>query len=201
MLSKIPVASSRAVAVAFISRRQMLGALLGGATFFGGAPSAEAAIARGLSLDELVRASVRVVLGVPLAAECRRADFGGRSMIVTDTRVRIDELIAKEPPASEIIVRTLGGTLGNDGERVEGQPRLLLGAPGVLFLVSASDIEFVTGMAQGHYPLRADARGVQHLTPSRHLPRLLDPRRSAVAALSGKELATARTLIREALAR
>jgi len=162
---------------------------------------AGATLARGLSLRALARASTRALVAVPLAAECRWADFGGQRCIVTDTRLRTDQAVLGETAAGEeFIVRTLGGRIGSLGERVEGQPTLRFGEGCVVFLVASGlGVEFVTGMAQGHFPLRRDQAGVLRLTASRQLPKLLFPEGSAALALSGRDLATARGLVREAM--
>jgi hypothetical protein len=182
-----------------LSRRALLGSAAAGALGVLSPARAAASLARGLALEELVRSSARGIVGVPLASECRYADIGGQRAIVTDTRVRVEEhFFARAPESLELIVRTLGGVIGDLGERVDGQAALRLGEPGVVFLsLSRENVEFVTGMAQGHYPLRSDARGVLRLRPSSNLPRLLKPERAAAFRLSGRDLASVRTLLRE----
>jgi hypothetical protein len=181
-----------------LSRRALLGSGAAAALGVFSPTRAGASLARGLSLEELVRAAARGVVGVPLASECRYADFGGQRAIVTDTRVGVDEhFFARVPESSELILRTLGGIVGDLGERVDGQAVLRLGEPCVIFSsLSRENVEFVTGMAQGHYPLRADARGVLRLRPSHNLPRLLRPERAAAFRLSGRDLSSVRALVR-----
>jgi len=156
------------------------------------------ALARGLSLEELVGATTSGVVGTPLASECRWADFRGVRAIVTDTRVRVEELLVNaDPGASEVIVRTLGGAIGDLGEHVDGQPRLVFGQPSVLFLKrSKLGIDVVVGMAQGHYPLKHQKDRSLRLTRSPALPQLVRSEGTAVARLGGLELTAARELCR-----
>lgn len=179
-----------------VSRRGLFvgsGGLL--ATALLGKP-ASATIARSLSLQALVRGSRRVAIVTALAAESHFEELGRRRRIVTDTRVRIEEHIAKEElRESEVLVRTLGGSVGRLGELVHGQAQLVLGEPCVAFLLQGPDgLHYFNGMAQGHYPLSGDAG--KRLLRSPDLPELLNFEGSAVKALVGSELAPARERIR-----
>ena len=183
-------------AMLLLGRRAVLCAIPGALCLLSTRPAA-ATLCRGLKLPELVAASTRGAIVMPLAAECRWAEIGGQRMIVTETRVRVDELLTeRDSGGSEVLVRTLGGHVGKLGERVEGQAALRLGERSVLFLSAGEGVEYVTGMAQGHYPLREDQWGTLRLFASRNLPKLLEPEGSAVMTLSGRDVPAARTLIR-----
>jgi hypothetical protein len=172
-----------------------LGMALAGA---GRAGRAEASVARALSLAELVAQSQGVVLGTPLAASSRWEQIGGRRRIVTYTRVRVDQAFAGDPGDAEIMIRTLGGRVGKIGQVVHGEAFLRLGESTLLFVgLSPDGTPAVTGMSQGHYPVRSDARGVRRLGPS---PRLfeLSGKDSAVERLSGRSLPEAREIVRKA---
>lgn len=160
--------------------------------------TADASLARGLTLGELVRASAHSLVVTPLDSSCHWADFGGRRLIVTDTRVRVEDVLGlARPEASELVVRVLGGAIGKYGQRIEGQAELVLGQPSALFLTpGATLLAYVTGAAQGHYPLTLDARGGAWLGPSPHVPELLARRGSAVETLTGASLDRARELVR-----
>jgi hypothetical protein len=162
---------------------------------------ARATLARGLSLEELAHASDNALVGTVLDAHCSWAVVARQRSIVTDTRMRVEEVLAKRnPDSSEVLVRTLGGAIGRMGERVDGQPRFSVGERAVVFLLTPTEgSRFVAGWAQGHYPLRADARGVRKLAPSPGLPELLRREGSAVQRLSGLELSAAREAILEVL--
>jgi len=161
---------------------------------------AHASLVRGLTLTELLASSTHAVVGTALEAHSAWMELGGRRLIVTDTRVRIEETLAREAPAEgELIVRVLGGIIGHLGERVDGQAELVLGEPSTLFLTPQSPgLTFVTGAAQGHYPLVADERASLRLRASPHLPTMLKRKGSAVTTLTGATLAEARDLMRAA---
>ena len=161
---------------------------------------AQAALARGLRLAELVRECTRSVVGVALAAHSEWVTLGHRRVIVTDTRLGVEEsLLGEMPGQSELVVRVLGGVVGDVGVAVDGQAELARGERCVLFLTDVEPtLSFVTGAAQGHYPLSLDPRGIARLRASPRLPHLLRPEGSAVARLYGATLAEARELVRTA---
>ena len=162
---------------------------------------ARASLSRGLKLTELVAQSAHTVVATALDAHSDWVLIGGKRRIVTDTRIRIEETLAGKPPAqNEMEVRVLGGIVGDLGERVDGQAELVLGEPAVAFLMPISPVlAYVTGAAQGHYRLLADAQKLLRLRASPHLPLLLRPEESAAAVLAGTTLDQARVLVRGAL--
>jgi hypothetical protein len=181
-----------------LTRRCFLGSALGFATVLK-AGAADATLARGLTLHELAAASGHACVATPLEAHCEWATFGNNRVIVTDTRVRVEESVWREPPGRELIVRVLGGRIGTLGEHVDGQARLVLGEPGVFFLIGSSDaLQFITGAAQGHYPLKRDDQGAARLTPSPFLPTLVKPGQAAIERLRSRTVPEARELIRAA---
>ena len=161
--------------------------------------AAPASIVRGLTLEELVRGSHRIVTGVALESASHWVSIGQQRRIVTDTRVKCEALL--EPGRStELIVRTYGGQVGRIGELVQGEPQLVLGSPCLLFLCGPLEgVHYVMGMAQGHYPLRTGSGETRYLTPSPELPKLVNLERSALKRLVGQRLAAARSLIEAAL--
>lgn len=162
--------------------------------------TAFASLARELSVEELLVHSEHVVVVTPLDAQSTWVVLGGKRRIVTDVRVRVEAILAREPPAqSELLVRVLGGGVGSVGQLVEGEVRLIPGEPCALFLTgSAATRTFVTGRTQGHYPLLPDAQKLLRLRPSPTLPELEHPEKSAVRALSGRTVAEARELLQKA---
>jgi hypothetical protein len=159
-----------------------------------------ASLARALPLEELVGRSQHVVVGEPLDAESVWEQIGQRKHIVTYTRVRALELLAGEAPKQdELLVRTLGGRVGDLGELVHGEAMLTLGARGVVFVMPARGALAVTAMAQGHYPLARDAAGAERLRRSPEAVELLGEDGSAVKRLSGLQLPEARALMRQAV--
>ena len=185
-----------------ISRRTLL-ASLGLGVGVGLAPrTAHATLVRGMTLAELVGRSQHVLIGSPLSAECRAMLIGGRRMLVTESRLRVEGVLAVQAPSeTELVVRTLGGRLGNEGELVHGQAELARGERCTVFLERGPDgVCWVTGMAQGHYPLER-ANGSLTLRASPQLPTILDWEGSAVKRLTGTRLEEAERAIAEINAR
>ncbi len=163
---------------------------------------ARATLMRGLTLRNLMAQSRHVLLLTPLAAQCRSLVIGGRPLIVTETSARVEDVIELSTPDSAlIVVRTLGGVLNGAGLFVHGEAQLTAGASCVAFLTQESDgSHSVTGMAQGHFPLK-NVSSKRYLVASPRLPELVEFEHSGVHALAGKELAEARQLVHEASAR
>ncbi len=155
-----------------------------------------ATLVRGMPLDELVGRSQHALLFTPLEARCAYRTIGERRMLVTDTRVRVEGTLALEEPSdSELVIRTLGGQLDGVGVLVHGQAELRRGQLSVGFLERAPDGAcWVTGMAQGHYPLAARPAALV-LQASPQLPTLLDWQHSAVRLLADKSLGDAEQLV------
>ena len=178
-----------------VSRRGLMIGLASGVVASAFSATASATVVRALSLASLVQGSRRVLVVTALHAESHFEELGRRRRIVTDTRVRVEEGLAKaDGTDGELLVRTLGGSIGRLGERVHGQAQLVVGEPCVTFLLQGPDgLHYVNGMAQGHYPLRG--KSVRQLVKSHDLPEILDFERSAVKALAGSELGAARARI------
>ena len=157
---------------------------------------------RGMSLRELVTRSRHALIGTPLDARCSYLTIGGRRMLVTETRLRVDGVLALEAPGqAELAVRTLGGQVDGVGELVHGQAELVRGQLCVAFFERAPDgVCWVTGMAQGHYPLDS-ADAALKLRASPQLPVIVDWERSAVKRLVGTRLSEAESLVAEASSR
>ena len=177
----------------------MLGVGAFGALTCFGAP-ASATVVHAVSLPALVKGSRRIAVVRALASSSHFEEIGRRRRIVTDTRMRVEEVVAKgEGVAVELLVRTLGGSVGELGERVEGQAMFATDEPCVAFLLEGPDgIHYVNGMAQGHYPLRGAA--TRKLAQSPDLPRIVDMNSSAVKQLVGVSLGDATDRIRAMVA-
>jgi hypothetical protein len=161
-------------------------------------PRAEAAVAREISLNELCSFADVAVVGVPEESRSLWEEIPGAGRrIVTYTRVHVDE-IAFGSAAADVWVRTLGGAVGNVGQRVEGEAMLVPGERAVLFLKATTDgTHLVTEMAQGHFPVKADG-GAERLRPSPRLGALVrgSAAKSAQASLVGRPVREALSMIR-----
>jgi hypothetical protein len=126
---------------------------------------AEASVSRLLTLDELVASSTYVVVGTAGERRSVWEELPSGRRIVTYTRVAI-ERAAVGSPGQEIWVRTLGGTVDKIGQAVPGEAQLTTGQRAMLFLAHVNGVVVVTAMAQGHYPVITDEKGVVRLAPS-----------------------------------
>jgi len=164
---------------------------------------AQASLFRGLSLAELSALSELIVVATPLSASSHWEVLGGRRRIVTDTVVRVEDVLAKSAPSEgELLVRTLGGSVGDRAALVYGEAALFPNQTSVLFMLQVAGVQRVTGMAQGHYPLLGgdhDDRQTLRLTASPRAPELMGDGEPALHVLAGQELGRARTLIRAAI--
>jgi len=158
---------------------------------------AQASIARAVSLAELCRDSSQGLFGTALSVESVWEKVGGRRRIVSYTRLRVDERLASAGDGSELVVRTLGGQVGDVGQVVHGEALLLIGERALLFLEDAPEgVLRVTAMAQGHYPVRKDSSGELRLAPSPRLSELSG--KGAVGDLVGRRPTDAGDLVRKA---
>ncbi len=158
---------------------------------------AHASLARALPLEELWGRSQHVLVGEPVDAESVWERVGGRRHIVTYTRVRALELFAgADPKQDELMLRTLGGRVGELGELVHGEAVLPVGQRGVLFVMPTQGVLAVTAMAQGHYPVRRDEGGRERLRRSPQASELVGEAGSAVRRLHGVGLSEARALLK-----
>jgi len=131
---------------------RLLAALLPAATLLAPA-TGHAATALRMDLPALVGASDLVVRGTVDRASCRLTPSG---RIVTDSVVRVDESLIGEPGGDSLVVSTLGGVIGDQGQYVSGSPVLKPGDEVVLFLKrpgpsSTLSRASVVGLAQGAF--------------------------------------------------
>jgi hypothetical protein len=72
--------------------------------------------------------------------------------IVTYTRLRVERSIAGQG-ASEVVVKTLGGSVGDLGQSVSGEPHFVANESSIVFLRKVDQAYMVVERAQGQYPL------------------------------------------------
>jgi len=160
---------------------------------------ADASVALAVSLGDLVAKSSSVLVVTAVAKHSSWQTIGGTKRIVTDTRVRVDELVSGiDPSTTELVVRTLGGVVGNVGQIVEGSAELTLGEQSLTFVTQLTpDLFGVTAMGQGHYPIMSEARG-RILRSNRQLPAFVGNKTSAVETLRGRLVSESFALVRAA---
>jgi hypothetical protein len=118
------------------------------------APGAvRASVSIAVSWENLLQASTVAAVMTPV--EARSAWENGR--IYTYSHVRVAREIAGTiPSGDDVWVRTMGGIVGNTGQRVEGEPQLVVGQPSLLFLQPGPNGFFhITARAQGQFPVVA----------------------------------------------
>ena len=134
--------------------------------------AASATVVRVLSLPELVSGSEVISLVTVESSSSRWED--GR--IVTRSVARVDLPLAGADSGARIEVLTLGGEVGDVGQRVFGEPVLRSGERYLVFLAPAGDGRSLrcVGMAQGALPVVAGPAG-DEVVPNADLPRLIEP--------------------------
>jgi hypothetical protein len=126
---------------------------------------ADATTARLVTLEELVGYSTYVVVGRAGERHAIWEEMPGGRRIVTYTRVFVERAIVGAP-GTELWVRTLGGVVDKIGQSVAGEAQLATGSRSMLFLAKAPLAVVVAGMAQGHFPVVTDDKGVPRLATS-----------------------------------
>jgi hypothetical protein len=161
--------------------------VLGSAGWIGHASSSTF---QALPLAKLVAQSELVVVATPISQKCQWAKIGSLERVVTDSTLEVAwTLSGSDSTGRDVVVRTLGGTIGDLAQIVHGEARLRVGQSSLLFLARGRDGALhVFGMGQGHYPLIPDDQGDWQVRPSPGLEGVLDPHNSARYSLVGKRL-------------
>jgi hypothetical protein len=112
------------------------------------------------TLDQLTDRADVVVRATVLAQRAERGD--GPGGIYTYTRLQVAEAL-KGAPAGEVVVRQVGGTVGDSTLDLPGDARLAVGEQALLFLRCRPERPFCTvvGLAQGKYHLDPDGRATR----------------------------------------
>lgn len=107
-------------------------------------------------------------------------------------RLQTERVVAGAlPTTGETWVRTLGGRVGDIGQKVEGEAVLPQGKRMVLFLLARPDGRaVVAGMGQGAWMVVKGTDGVERLEPQKHRGVLVPnkARESAQMLLTGRVL-------------
>ena len=162
---------------------------------------AGATMARAIRLPELVGLSRFALVGTATDAYSRWETVGKARRIVTYVRLEVTQPIdGRPPPDTSLMVRTLGGRVGDIGQLVHGEARFQLGAASVIFVTPDTDgVLGVTAMAQGHYPLHRDSDDIPRLDASPDMPTLTRVEGSAVQRLVRRTVIEAEGMVSEIL--
>lgn len=113
--------------------------------------------------DYIVRAVVKSVVSKHVRPESRK--------IVTEVELEVKEVIAGTPP-QPLMLRVLGGKVGEQEMILEGVPRFETGTEGVFFVQgNGRQIYPLVAMMHGMYPIQRDAgAGREFMTRSNRVP-------------------------------
>ena len=117
------------------------------------------AVMKGLSTDELAKASETVVIGEVEDAEAQWSSDG--KTIFTSATISINEVVTGKTLPGKIVVEYEGGELGDIGLKVSDMATLDKGDKVLLFLKTARSKKFgsaynMIGKAQGKYKIGED---------------------------------------------
>ncbi|MGB5698204.1 MAG: hypothetical protein WBM46_21320 [Polyangiales bacterium] len=133
--------------------------------------SARASVVIALDLQELTSKADRIVVGRVVWTEPVRT---GHGMIRTRYRFAVEQDLRGSGDA-EVLVETLGGTIGRLAMHVDGSPSFALGERVVMFLRDGGEAIFQpVGVAQGVMRVERE-NGIEMVVPSRRGTLLLRP--------------------------
>lgn len=153
----------------------------------------------GLTLEQLVLESARVIYGTPVSVESHWERVAGKKRIVTLTRLVETRVLDRDDDPTEQLAMTFGGRVEDVAQTVFGEAQLRVGTPSVVFLGrERNGARRVVGMSQGAYEVRRSS-GRSFLHRSGAVPELVRrmPRAElAVEALDGRTIDECQALIR-----
>jgi len=123
------------------------------------------------TFEELVNESEYVVRTVVKSLTYERRERNGQSLIYTLVEFEVREVVAGTPP-QPLVLRMLGGQVGDEVLEVSGAPKFVIGQEDVLF-VRGNGRQFtpLTAMMHGRYPvLKEAATGRAYMARSNHAP-------------------------------
>lgn len=156
-----------------------------------GAPVAHAGVAIEIGLSQLANRANAVVVGTPTESRSMWEKSEGRTRIVTYHRVTVERVVAGKLEGTETWVRSLGGQVGDIGQRVDGEAVLPRGKKLLLFLATRPEGGTrVVAMAQGAWLVVKGEDGVERVKPAPERGMLVpNPQRTSVTLdLSGRSL-------------
>lgn len=141
----------------------VIGAVLGALLM---SSPADGSVLQALDLDELVGHSQRIVLGEVLFSESFERSDG---TIGTWHRIRVErDVRGNAADESEVIVETLGGSIGDIAMRVEGEPSFAVGERVLVFIHEGGPYAAFrpVGMGQGVMRVRLE-QGIETVAQTR----------------------------------
>jgi hypothetical protein len=110
-----------------------------------------------LDLRQLVGRADAVFVGKVLKVQSKWTEDGKR--IVTDATVEVKQSVRGTTLGQKVVVRSLGGSVGETGMKVSGSPVFRAGDEVLLFTDTRQGHRYVVGMSQGAYYVSRDKAG------------------------------------------
>lgn len=132
---------------------------------------------------DLVNQSDYIVRAVVKSVTSEYARPGSRK-IVTLVELEVREVVAGTPP-QPLVLRMMGGKIGDDEMILEGAPQFKVGDESILFVQgNGRQIYPLVAMMHGLYAIKREADGSEIVTRSNHMP-LHDTAEVALPLTSG----------------
>lgn len=146
-------------------------------------PVARATIVEALTMTELVEAADHAALVEVVGLD---PHYDELERIVTDVTVRVVEpLVGPTRPGDTLVVRRLGGVVGDVGLRIEGEASFVLGERVILFVQEVSGVLRPVGMSQGVLPVERDEHDDEVVRPGGAGLSLVHPGGAGLVAAPG----------------
>lgn len=137
--------------------RLLLASLALTASFFNLTP-AHATSVIAPEFDTLVNQADYIVRARVKAVDSERQDHEGQPRIITHVTLEVKEVIAGNPP-SPLVLRMLGGRVGDEELIVEGAPKFHVGDEDVLFIRNnGRAFSPLVAVMHGRYPIHRDSK-------------------------------------------
>lgn len=112
--------------------------------------------------DYIIHAVVKSVVSEYARPDSRK--------IITKVELEVKEVIAGAPP-QPLVLRMLGGKIGEDEMLLEGAPQLKMGDESIFFVQgNGRQIYPLVAMMHGVYPVKREASGREFVTRSNRVP-------------------------------
>lgn len=152
-----------------------------------------------LDLPTLSTGADRVLVGTVEKVDAHYLG-DGQSYIVTDVTIRCERELLGVPAGARFVVRHLGGSVGELGQRVHGEASYRVGEQVLLFASQRGEAYYAMGMAQGAMHVYRDSRGVARVDVQLGEGELVGPSGQPVAAgPSGRTLEEVLSQVRSLL--
>lgn len=164
-----------------------------------GSSPAAATTLMALDLPTMSTGADRVLLGTVEKIDSHYLG-DSQSYIVTDVTIRCERELLGVPAGARFVVRHLGGSVGELGQRVHGEASYRVGEQVLLFASQRGEAYYAMGMAQGAMHVYRDSRGVARLDVQLSEGELVGPSGQPVAAApSGRTLEEVLSQVRSLL--